>query len=282
MKIAITGANGFVGRHVSACLEKMNGIEPLLCSRDDMPITLKSRHFKLDMADADQTSFALLDRPDTLIHLAWGGLPNYGSNQHIEHELPIQINFLTHLIHSGLKRLIVTGTCYEYGMQAGELTEDSPITPITQYGLAKAMLHIALEQLKKEHKFELVWLRLFYLFGEGQAKSSLYSQLEDAMASNKPVFNMSGGEQIRDFMPIEMAAEWIVRISTMPEVSGTFNVCSGNPLKVKDIVSRWITENDSSIKMNLGYYPYPESEPMAFWGSNAKIMTVLESIPPTR
>jgi dTDP-6-deoxy-L-talose 4-dehydrogenase (NAD+) len=281
MKIAITGANGFVGRHVSATLENMNGIESLLCTRYDMPFTVKSRHLKLDIADADQTSYARLDRPDTLIHLAWGGLPNYGSNQHIEHELPKQINFLTHLIHSGLKRLIVTGTCYEYGLQSGELTENSPIAPITQYGMAKSMLHDALERLRQEHSFELVWLRLFYLYGDGQAKSSLYSQLEDAMASHKPVFNMSGGEQIRDFMPVEMAAERIVKISTMPEASGTFNVCSGNPVKVKDIVARWIAENDSSIKMNLGYYPYPASEPMAFWGSNTKIMTVLESISPT-
>ena len=276
MKIAVTGSSGFIGRHVVGLLATSSDIEMVTCSRSSA--TNNANTIQLDIADANQDTFARLGYPDVLIHLAWDGLPNYDSGYHIDEELPKQIRFLKHLVNSGLKRLIVSGTCFEYGMQTGELREEASIMPTTKYGQAKARLHEALEQLKMDHPFELIWLRLFYLFGEGQAKSSLYAQLKDAMASHKPVFNMSGGEQIRDFMPVEIAAERIVRISTMPEASGTFNICSGNPLKVKDIVARWIAENNSFIKMNLGYYPYPASEPMVFWGSNTKIMTVLESI----
>lgn len=279
MKVAVTGSNGFVGSHVSACLANRPDIEVTLCHRSnhEKTNTTNFRYVKFDMADAEQNTYEELGSPDTLIHLAWDGLPNYNSDFHLQHELPVQIQFLTHLIKSGLKRLIITGTCYEYGMQSGELTEESPIAPITKYGQAKAMLHVALEQLKQEHEFELVWLRLFYLYGSGQADSSLYSQFQHAVANQQPVFDMSGGKQVRDFLPIETAAERIFTTSLLTGTSGIFNLCSGVPISVKDLVSQWKVECNSSIRMNLGYYPYSEFEPMEFWGNNAKIKAVLES-----
>ena len=58
-----------------------------------------------------------LGSPDVVLHLAWGGLPNYTSDKHLKNELPKQIKFLEGLINQGLKSLVVTGTCFEYGMQ---------------------------------------------------------------------------------------------------------------------------------------------------------------------
>lgn len=277
MKVAVTGSNGFVGSHVSACLANQSDIEVTLCyrSNSERKNTAKVSYVKFDMADADQHTYENLGSPDVLIHLAWGGLPNYSSDFHIENELPVQINFLTHLIESGLKRLVITGTCYEYGMQSGELSEAAEITPVTKYGQAKALLLAVLEQLKTAHEFELVWLRLFYLYGTGQANSSLYSQFQHAIDTQQTVFNMSGGEQTRDFLPVKSAAERIVAISLLTDTSGIFNLCSGVPISVRDLVSQWIAECNSSIRMNLGYFPYSKFEPMEFWGNPMKLNEVI-------
>jgi len=48
---------------------------------------------RLDLAAAPANTFELLERPDVLIHLAWGGLPNYRSLHHFEQELPLQYRF---------------------------------------------------------------------------------------------------------------------------------------------------------------------------------------------
>ena len=76
---------------------------------------------------------------------------------------------------------------------------------------------------------------------------------------------MSGGEQIRDYLPIEDVARQLFRIFKSDE-SGIFNVCSGEPISIRQLVENRIQERNSSIRMNLGYYPYPDFEPMAFWG----------------
>ena len=82
-----------------------------------------------------------------LIHLAWGGLPNYRSLHHVETELPAQYRFLRGLVEAGLQSLVVAGTCFEYGMQSGPLDEEQPTRPETPYGFAKDTLRRELQGL---------------------------------------------------------------------------------------------------------------------------------------
>ena len=61
--------------------------------------------------------------------------------------------------------------------------------------------------------FDCKWIRLFYMYGEGQNPNSLLSQLQTALQNGDQEFNMSGGEQERDYLPIEKVAEYIVTIA---------------------------------------------------------------------
>ena len=217
-----------------------------------------------------------MGRPDVLIHLAWGGLPNYKSLHHFEEELPAQYRFLKALLESGLKNLLVTGTCFEYGMQSGPLREHMESRPNNPYGFAKDMLRRQLEYLQQVRPFNLTWARLFYLYGEGQAENSLLPQLKRAVERGDRVFNMSGGEQLRDYLPITKVAQNIVSLAMTSRDNGVVNICSGKPISVRKLVEGWIKENGWSIDLNLGHYPYPEYEPMAFWGSRDKLNRCLE------
>jgi len=113
------------------------------------------------------------------------------------------------------------------------------------------------------------------MYGKGQNPNSLLSQLESALEKGETTFNMSGGEQLRDYLPIEKVAQYIVTIALQNKINGIINCCSGIPIKVKELVENYLTKNDKKINLNLGYYPYPDYEAMAFWGDNTKLRKII-------
>ena len=213
----------------------------------------------VDIAHPGPDAYDRLGCPDVLIHLAWDGLPNYNSLHHFETELPRQYQFLKNLVDAGLPALLASGTCFEYGMQSGLLSEETATRPANSYGLAKDALRQQLEHLRRTRPFAFTWARLFYIYGEGQSSSSLYPQLKSAVLCKAPSFNMSGGEQLRDYLPIGEVARLIVELAVRRANTGPLNVCSGKPVSVRSLVEGWIAENAWNIALNLGHHPYPDS-----------------------
>jgi dTDP-6-deoxy-L-talose 4-dehydrogenase (NAD+) len=279
MKIAVTGASGFIGRYVLAELARQQ-VDVAAVTRDAARLAgpgMPGRIVEMDMAAPGADCFDRLGRPDVLIHLAWDGLPNYKSLHHFETELPRQFRFLKAMVEAGLPSLLVTGTCFEYGMQSNALSEDLPTQPANPYGYAKDALRRQLEFLKSVKPFNLTWARLFYMYGEGQPDTSLYPKLREAVLRGDKAFNMSGGEQLRDYLPVEVVASQVARLAIAGADTGTINICSGVPISVRSLVEKWLRENNWKIELNFGYYPYPDYEPMAFWGERGKLDRCLES-----
>ena len=278
MKIAVTGASGFVGRHVLRVLVQSEDIDVVAASRQApgawMPAGV--RHVALDLVAPPSDPFAVLGQPDVVIHLAWSGLPNYQSRHHFETHLAEQYRFLQRLVVAGLPSLLCAGTCFEYGMQSGELDESLVPDPRNPYGFAKDALRRELEFLSAGAGFKLTWARLFYMYGEGQSPGSLYSQFMAAGAAGETEFRMSGGEQLRDYLHVADVAQSLVGLARFAPGAGIVNVCSGRPTSVRALVEGWLEAQGWSMELALGHFPYPTYEPMAFWGRNAKLAQLLE------
>lgn len=277
MKIAVTGASGFVGRHVLAAL-RTHEVDIVAVTRDAARlngIDATVGVVEMDISNPPQNCFEHLGKPDALIHLAWDGLPNYKSLHHFEPELPRQYQFLKSLVEDGLSSMLVTGTCFEYGMQSGALSEEMLPQPSNPYGYAKNALRQQLQYLKSDRPFNLAWARLFYMHGEGQTATSLYPKLKEAVLRGDKVFNMSGGEQLRDYLHITEIAHQTVQLAMSQRDTGIINICSGKPISVRRLVEQWLHDNGWDIELNLGYYPYPDYEPMAFWGDRRYLDSIL-------
>jgi len=280
MKILVTGATGFVGKHVIKELLKYEH-EIIAAGRTnsaDLPRRINNIKLDLNNMDPNKNYFSETGEPDLLIHLAWQGLPNYKEKFHLEKNLPSQSFFLKNIVDNGLQNLVVTGTCFEYGMKEGCLSEDIESDPQNPYAAAKDKLRKYLEQLQGEKYYNLKWLRLFYMYGKGQNPNSLLSQLESALEKGETTFNMSGGEQLRDYLPIEKVVEYLVTIALQNKINGIINCCSGVPVKVKTLVENYLNEKNKKIELNLGYYPYPDYEAMAFWGDDAKLNSIIKNM----
>ena len=275
MKVLVTGATGFVGRHVVTELLH-SGATVVATSHGGPPVDSFAWHREVEYIEADlcekQRDYrGLFGAPDALVHLAWARLPNYRDRFHFETNLPCSYEFIKQMVLGGVRDVTVTGTCFEYGMASGCLSEDRAPDPGNSYALAKDTLRRFLEELRREHDYRLKWVRLFYLYGEGQRRDSLLEQLKQAIANGEPSFNMSGGEQLRDYLPVTTAARYIARICLQSRVTGIINCCSGDPISVRRLVEETARGLGAQISLNLGHYPYSTLEPMAFWGSTERL-----------
>ena len=159
-------------------------------------------------------------------------------------------------------------------MQSGCLSEGLSTQPTTAYGLAKDTLRKALELFIMNRNISFKWLRLFYMYGRGQNPKSLLAQLEAAAQRNETSFNMSKGEQLRDYLPVMEVGEILVQTALQQRVAGTINCCSGQPVSVRTLVEQFMQQQYYQLKLNLGYYPYPDYEPLAFWGDSTKLKLI--------
>jgi len=279
MQIGVTGATGFIGQNLIPIL-LARGHHVVALSRDK----IKAKRFPWfskvdsvygDIHEPDPATIGRLATCDTVVHLAWPRLPNYGELFHIESNYPAAYRFVKQLIEGGLKKITIAGTCFEYGIQNGCLSEDTPAEPVNPYGLAKDMLRRSLECLSQKQEFHLQWARLFYLFGPGQSASSLLSQLDAAVERGEASFRMSAGEQLRDYSSIHEAATKLAKLAETSKASGIFNVCSGVPVAVRSLVESHLRHHGASLQLELGYYPYSAFEPHAFWGDPRKLNRIL-------
>lgn len=160
--------------------------------------------------------------------------------------------------------VLVSGMC---------LLEDTSTSPANPYALAENTLREVLEIVTHNGSVAFQLARFVHMYGLGQ--SSLLSKLDRAVKNGQQTFNMSGGAQLRDYLPVEEVASRLAKLITHPQCSGVANRCRGEPMSIRWLVERHRSQRGASIRLNLGYYPYREHEPMAFWGDVRELSSVI-------
>lgn len=277
MKIAITGGNGFIGRDVLRLLAKKN-IETINLYHKKKSNIKGITNIKFNYKNKNINLFNKIGKPDVFIHLAWDSLDDHFLLNHLSNS-KFSYSFIVKLLEQGLKKIFIMGTCFEYGIKKqGCLKENFKTYPSNQYAKAKDDLRKKLFLYLKKKNIDsiLTWGRLFYIYGKSQNSNTLYGQFLKAAKSKAKIFNMSPGDQMRDYLHVHEVAKYILMLSIYNKQSDVFNICSGKPKKLQKIVLDWKKECNSKIDLNLGYYNYSPKEPLHFWGSNKKLKKIIK------
>jgi len=277
MKIIVTGASGFLGKYVIEALlkSKVNAQIFAISQRSLNPIKDKNLTWiHLDLHDCEATHSALEKiTPDVLIHLAWYAEHGkfWNSQENIKW-ISTTISLLKSFKEFGGSRIFIAGTCAEYDTINGPCIEsETPIKPVSIYAKSKDLTRQIAADLCEQWKINLVWGRIFFPYGPGEALTKLIPSTLIALKNNKPI-NISHGYQQRDFIHASDVGHAICLLSTNPACDGEFNISSQQAISVKSIVSLCQkTTNKCNSVVNYGAITVSDGEHPILIGSNQKL-----------
>ncbi|HVM44452.1 MAG TPA: GDP-mannose 4,6-dehydratase [Candidatus Thermoplasmatota archaeon] len=213
MRAIVTGASGFVGRHLTRELAR----------------SMEVVEHRGDVRDA--ASYAGLGRADVLLHLA------ARSSVAESHRDPVgtwdvnatgTLRLLEWARGAGVGRVVLVSTAHVYGKaRRSPIDEEHPRHPASPYGASKLAAEGLLESYQASYGIEGVIVRPFNIYGPGQARGFL---VPDVLHQIREGRDLAVGDTspVRDFLYIGDAVDLLVKAATSPRAAGAIlNLGSG-------------------------------------------------------
>lgn len=272
MKILVTGANGYLGQGIVKELLDY-GHEVIAADLDTQRVDERAQKIKCNVFDVEKP-YQFFGQPDVLLHLAWrDGFAHY-SDVHVE-DLPRHFAFIKKMIEAGISKVTVLGSMHEVGFYEGCIGESTYCQPITPYGISKNALRELVQGLAEQKSTIFQWIRGYYIVGNSQYGSSIFSKITKAAESGKTEFPITLGQNQYDFIDYEDFCRQISLVISQNEINGIIEMCSGKPEKLADRVERFIRENNYHIRLIYGAFPDRPYDSKAVWGDNTKLKQIL-------
>ncbi len=236
MRIFITGGTGFIGKHLVSLLKSKNQ-ELLLLSRAKN----NAPYIKGDLSNIKYWKNKLIKfKPEAAIHLAWENTPHGSASQHSSlnsaDNLIYGLNLIKALNEAGCKKILMTGSCWEYGKSFGKLKETDPVNYSNSFVIAKNCLHFLGRKIAEENNMRFIWTRFFFVYGPGQRRQSIIPYLLDCFNKNlKP--DIKNPFNKNDFVYVEDVAEAIWEILKNNNSGPIYNIGTGCSVSIEKVAS---------------------------------------------
>jgi len=271
MRIFVTGGTGFIGSHflraAMAAGDEVRALRRSNGSQPRIPLDPEPEWITKGMADVSVEDFL---GTDALVHLAAAGV----SPQKADPETLLRVNVTEshglwlRAAETGIRRFVICGSSFEYGRSAERfdfIPADAPLEPVCAYGASKAAASMVAIALAVEKQIELIVLRPFQVFGDGQHKSNFWPSLKAAALCGGD-FLMTPGDQWRDFVPVEEVARAFVRAvrraDLRPGAPRVENIGTGVPQTLRTFGEHWWRQWGARGKLVVGARPHRAGEVM--------------------
>ena len=249
MKILVTGASGFIGRHccveLSALGHEVHAVSSSIKSDRNI------RWHKTNLLDSKQTAELVRNiKPKILLHLAWDVEPGkYWTSVKNYHWVKASLTLFEQFANAGGERIVVAGSCAEYDWGHKIYIEGiTPLEPATLYGACKHALQLMLSSWANQNKISVAWGRIFSVYGPHEHHSRLHYSVIQGLIREEKVICSNGG-LIRDYLHVSDVAKAFVLLTTS-QFEGVVNVGSGSGIKLREIVE--------NIEAKIGHFGYLE------------------------
>ena len=230
-RILLTGHTGFIGQ----------ALLPELLQAGHQVSTISRSNTRADglcasLAHTEPLQHYLQQqRPEIALLLAWQDLPDYRLHTSLQN-LNQQIQLIEMLVNVGCKRIIVSGSCWQYGMQSGQVSETTmPVEPGV-FGCAKnAVLQFA-QAVCIPRQVEVAEARIFYCYGQGQRPGSLLPTVLQNIKQQQPLSVRTPYAAV-DFVHLSDVINAFLCLAQAPAVDGVYNVGSGKATTVAEVVN---------------------------------------------
>ena len=256
MKIFVTGATGFIGRHL--CLRlKLLGHDIVTISRHPIMVVKKdnqtNKHAVIDLGETDRSkeSYYLFEnlcnyhKPDVIFHLASSAVvkPDEEDPHRIILDNTVSTQKVAHYAPEGC-RVILASSVIVYGdwlFKKGDIdskySERSACRPTSIYGMTKRASESIIESYTSSGKIEGVSARLCATVGSGLTHGIIKDFIRKIKSDN-PYLEALGSHpgSTKPFCHIEDVVEALIMLGTKKEIeSRVFNVVPDDSISVEEV-----------------------------------------------
>ena len=243
MKILLTGARGFTGRHFKNVAETLG--------HEIVPLTADLRDagaLKLELTQLDFSQ---------VVHLGAISFVGHGeAKAFYEVNTLGATNLLDGLLVADKKDvpILLSSSANVYGnAKVSPIEETAPLAPVNHYAMSK----MAMETLAQNYldRLDIRISRPFNYTGPGQDPSFLIPKLVHHFKSRSPILELGNLDVAREFNDVRMVCEAYLKILEKGRSGEIYNICSGVGHRLRDVLAilRDLTNHDPAIHVNPAF-----------------------------